>query len=247
MHDDRETALGMSRREVLALLAAAGGVMLAGRSSAQAGSAGSTDGELPLPPCIVTPEQTEGPYFVDERLNRSDIRIDPADGAVKAGTPLLLRLRISSVNNAGCTPLAGAIVDIWHCDAAGVYSDVTDPSFNTVGKMFLRGYQVTDVNGGVRFTTIYPGWYRGRTVHIHFKVRLKVDSGQTYEFTSQLYFDDSITDRVHAHEPYASKGQRTVKNDGDGIFRDGGSQLMLSPVEQGQGYAATFDVGLQVT
>lgn len=211
--------------------------MLAGRSSAQARSAGPTEGELP--PCIVTPEQTEGPYFVDERLNRSDIRIDPADGAVKAGMPLILRLRVSSVNNAGCTPLGGAIVDIWHCDAAGVYSDVTDPSFNTVGKMFLRGYQVTDVNGGVRFTTIYPGWYPGRTVHIHFKVRLRVDSGQTYEFTSQLYFDDAITDRVHAHKPYASKGH--------GIFRDGGSQLMLSPVEQGQGYAATFDVGLQVT
>lgn len=66
-------------------------------------------------------------------------------------------------------------------------------------------------------------------------------------FTSQLYFDDAITDRVHAHQPYASKGQRSVKNDGDGIFRDGGSQLMLSLVEQGQGYAATFDVGLQVT
>lgn len=241
MHDDRETALGMSRREVLALLAAAGGVLLAGRSSAQAGSA-SSGGELP--PCIVTPEQTEGPYFVDERLNRSDIRIDPADGAVKAGMPLILRLRISSINNAGCTPLVGAIVDIWHCDAAGVYSDVTDPSFNTVGKTFLRGYQVTDVNGGVRFTTIYPGWYRGRTVHIHFKVRVKVDS---YELTSQLYFDDAITDRVHAHKPYASKGQRTVKNDRDGIFRDGGSQLTLSPVEHGQGYAATFDVGLQVT
>lgn len=245
MHDDRETALSMRRREVLALLAAAGGVMFAGRPSARAGFASSTDGELPL--CIVTPEQTEGPYFVDERLNRSDIRIDPADGSVKAGMPLLLRFRISSINNAGCTPLGGAIVDIWHCDAVGVYSDVTDPSFNTVGKRFLRGYQVADVNGGVRFTTIYPGWYGGRTVHIHFKVRLKVDSGQTYEFTSQLYFDDAITDRVHAHKPYASKGQRTVKNDGDGIFRDRGSQLMLSPVEQDQGYAATFDVGLQVT
>ncbi len=86
----------------------------------------------------------------------------------------------------------GAIVDIWHCDAAGVYSDATDPGFNTVGKKFLRGYQVTDANGGVQFTTIYPGWYRGRTVHIHFKVRAKAKSGQSYEFTSQLYFDDAI-------------------------------------------------------
>jgi protocatechuate 3,4-dioxygenase beta subunit len=245
MHDDRETALGMRRREVLALLAAAGGVMLARRSSAQAGSASSTDGELPR--CIVTPEQTEGPYFVDERLNRSDIRIDPTDGAVKAGMPLLLRLRISSINNAGCTPLVGAIVDIWHCDAAGVYSDVTDPSFNTVGKMFLRGYQVTDVNGGVRFTTIYPGWYRAERSTSSLRCASSSTPDRRMSLRLSFYFDDSITDRVHAHEPYASKGQRTVKNDGDGIFRDEGSQLMLSPVEQRQGYAATFDVGLQVT
>jgi protocatechuate 3,4-dioxygenase beta subunit len=82
-------------------------------------------------------------------------------------------------------------------------------------------------------------------VHIHFKVRAKAKSGRSYDFTSQLYFDDSITDRVHAHKPYASKGQRTLKNDGDGIFRNGGRQLMLSLLD-GQGYAATFDLGLQI-
>lgn len=240
--NDRKPDFDVKRREVLVLLA--GAAMLAGRSDAQADSAKATDGKLPA--CVVTPEQTEGPYFVDERLNRSDIRVDPSDGSVRAGVPLTLGLHISSVGSAGCTPVVGAIVDVWHCDAAGVYSDATDPSFRTVGKKFLRGYQVTDANGSVQFTTIYPGWYRGRTVHIHFKVRADAKSGQGYEFTSQLYFDDSITDRVHAHEPYASKGQRTLKNDGDGIFRRGGRQLMLSPVEGAQGYAAMFDVGLQM-
>ena len=127
-----------------------------------------------------------------------------------------------------------------------MYSDATDPSFNTLGKKFLRGYQVTNAHGDVQFTTIYPGWYPGRTVHIHFKVRAKSGAGRHYAFTSQLYFDDLITDRVHAHQPYASRGKRTLRNDGDDIFHDGGRQLMLSLVESGQGYAALFDVGLRM-
>jgi protocatechuate 3,4-dioxygenase beta subunit len=244
MNDDGQAGSAISRREVLVLLGAAGAAMLAGYSSARSGFVRSTGGKLPA--CIATPTQTEGPYFVDEHLNRSDIRVDPYDGSVKAGVPLTLGLRISSISNADCTPLMGAIVDIWHCDAAGVYSDATDPNFNTTGKKFLRGYQVTDENGGVQFTTIYPGWYRGRTVHIHFKVRAKTKAGRSYEFTSQLYFNDSITDRVHTHQPYASRGERTLKNDEDSIFRDGGRLLMLSLVESGQGYAAIFDVGLQM-
>ena len=141
---------------------------------------------------------------------------------------------------------ADAIVDIWHCDALGVYSDVTDPGFSTVGKKFLRGYQVTDANGTVQFTTNYPGWYQGRTVHIHFKVRTDAASAQSYEFTSQLYFDDSITDRVHTQTPYVSKGQRKLKNAGDGIFQDGGKQMLLKLTKTNLGYAATFDIGLQM-
>lgn len=240
--NDRKPDFDVKRREVLVLLA--GAAMLAGRSDAQADSAKATDGKLPA--CVVTPEQTEGPYFVDERLNRSDIRVDPSDGSVRAGVPLTLGLHISSVGSAGCTPVVGAIVDVWHCDAAGVYSDATDPSFRTVGKKFLRGYQVTDANGSVQFTTIYPGWYPGRTVHIHFKVRANDKSGRGQELTSQLYFDDALTDRIHAQSPYAGKGPRTVKNHRDGLFRSGGGQLMLSPVQSGQGYAATFDIGLQI-
>jgi protocatechuate 3,4-dioxygenase beta subunit len=201
----------------------------------------------PTPACVVRPEQTEGPYFVDEMLNRSDIRSDSSDGSVKEGVPLRLVFNVSQIDGSSCTPLAGAFVDVWQCDALGVYSDVQDPGFDTTGEKFLRGYQVTDVNGAAEFMTIYPGWYQGRTVHIHFKVRADPASQQGYEFTSQLYFDDSITDQVHAREPYAAKGQRTLKNDGDGIFQNGGSQLMPQLAEEGEGYVATFNIGLQVS
>ncbi|WP_263971011.1 intradiol ring-cleavage dioxygenase [Leptolyngbya sp. NIES-2104] len=190
--------------------------------------------------CVVRPEQTEGPYFVDEKLNRSDIRSDSKSGAIKAGVPLQLKLRVTQVSDRSCTPIQGAIVDIWHCDATGAYSDVSDRRSDTTGQNFLRGYQTTDSNGTVEFLTIYPGWYQGRTVHIHFKVR-----NANQEFTSQLYFDDVLTDQVQAQSPYTSKEQRTVRNDRDGIFQDGGSQLLLSPTKTNQGYVATFEIGLQ--
>jgi protocatechuate 3,4-dioxygenase beta subunit len=237
----------LSRREALALFRAAGtAIFVVGCIPRKSSVAGTASSASSTPACVVSPQQTEGPYFVDEKLNRSDIRSDPADGSVKEGVPLQLTLHVSQVGSTGCTPLVGAIVDIWHCDALGVYSDVTDRSFNTVGKKFLRGYQVTDAKGNVQFTTIYSGWYPGRTVHIHFKVRTSGTSGQGYEFTSQLYFDDAISDRVYSQAPYTSKGQRTQKNADDGIFQGGGEQMLLKLTKTGQGYAATFDVGLEM-
>ena len=200
-----------------------------------------------LPACIVTPRQTEGPFFIDERLNRSDIRVDAADGSVTPGVPLTLSLRVSSVGRAGCAPMAGAIVDLWHCDAAGVYSAVTERAAPSAGKKFLRGYQVTDKDGGALFTTIYPGWYPGRAVHIHFKVRSAAGSARSREFTSQLYFDDALTDRVHARQPYAARGQRALRNRQDGLFRNGGELLTLNAGESGKGYAASYEIGLQTS
>lgn len=200
-----------------------------------------------LPSCIVRPAQTEGPYFVDEKLNRTDIRSDPSDGSVKPGTPLRLVFRVSRVSNNACAPLAGVVVDVWHCDAAGIYSDVRDPGFNTAGKKFLRGYQQTDASGAAQFTTIFPGWYQGRTVHIHFKIRNNpATPGAGFDFTSQLYFDDALVDQVLAQPPYSGKGPRTMKNSGDSIFRSGGAQLIPAVVKEGPGYAATFDIGLQM-
>jgi protocatechuate 3,4-dioxygenase beta subunit len=195
---------------------------------------------------VVRPEQTEGPYFVDERLNRSDIRSDPSDGRVRPGTPLALTLAISRLSAGDCQPLPGAQVDIWHCDALGVYSDVKDPAFNTIGQKFLRGYQITDARGEVKFLTIYPGWYEGRTVHIHVKVRTAAQAGRSFEFTSQMYFDDELSNRVYSDAPYATKGKRSARNQDDRIFRRGGDQLMLAPTPVTDGYAATFAIGLQV-
>ncbi|RJG07950.1 twin-arginine translocation pathway signal protein [Noviherbaspirillum cavernae] len=229
------------RRKLLAIMGATGTSLLTGFPLRNALAANAVE-----PTCVATPEQTEGPYFVDERLQRSDIRRDPSDGSIKEGVPLTLQLVVSTVGANGCKPLAGAIVDVWHCDAKGVYSDVSDPGFTTGGKKFLRGYQITDAEGRVRFTTIYPGWYEGRTVHIHFKIRTDAASARAHEFTSQLYFDDALNDKVLSRPPYAARGLRRVRNERDGIFRRGGRQLMLAVAESGQGYSGAFHVGLKL-
>jgi protocatechuate 3,4-dioxygenase beta subunit len=194
--------------------------------------------------CVVRPEMTEGPYFVDERLQRSDIRGDPADGSVRDGALLALTFNVARAG-ARCTPLAGAVLDLWHCDALGVYSDVQDPGFDTTGQQFLRGYQVTDADGVARFTTIFPGWYQGRTVHLHFKLRSPASAPRSWAFTSQLFFTDTLTDTVHAQQPYAAKGQRSLRNSGDGIYRAGGAQLVLDVHPTPAGFGASFDIALE--
>jgi protocatechuate 3,4-dioxygenase beta subunit len=239
--DDIPIGRMLSRREALAFLGATGALLFLGCSDSSATSSNTGDTSSS---CVVRPELTEGPYYVDEELLRSDIRSDPSDGTIRPGALLALTFNVSRAASNACSPLAGAIVDLWHCDALGVYSDVSDPSFNTSGKKFLRGYQVTGSDGVARFTTIYPGWYQGRAVHIHFKIRSAASAASAYEFTSQLFFDDSLTDQVHATEPYASKGQRTLRNSGDGIYNGGGSQLILDVTGTADGYAATFNIAL---
>lgn len=239
MKDDRSRGFSTRRRRSLMAIGGAGTLLLGGRSMAQ--SAGSPAARTPA--CVLTPAQTEGPYFVDERLNRADVRGDPASGSARPGALLTLTLAVSSIDGGRCIPVSGAIVDIWHCDAAGVYSDASDMSFNTKGSKFLRGYQTSDANGRVRFTTIYPGAYPGRAVHIHFKVRTRRPGGDA-EFTSQLYFDDALTDRVHAQKPYVGTSERT-RNARDGLYRRGGRELQLDVVGTDGGYAATYDVGLK--
>ena len=196
--------------------------------------------------CVVTPEQTEGPYFVDEKLNRSDIRFDPTDGSIQAGMPLTLVVNVFAVGSHACQPIKEAIVDIWHCNAKGAYSDVKDRSFDTRGTKFLRGYQLTDEQGAAKFFTIHPGWYDGRAVHIHFKIRATDANGKRHEFTSQLYFDDKFNDEVFALAPYAGRGERKTKNSNDRIYEDGGRQLTLKLSKTAEGYIANFDVGLNL-
>jgi protocatechuate 3,4-dioxygenase beta subunit len=241
-----------SRRKILRALSIAPLAMLFGCGRNRLSPSSSRDIEsaalaATIPECMVRPEQTEGPYFVDEKLNRYDIRTDPSDGTVKSGVPLRLTFHVSRIAGSSCNLLSAAVVDIWHCDALGVYSDVRDADFDTRGKKFLRGYQATNANGIAEFLTIYPGWYAGRAVHIHFKIRTDAASSRAREFTSQLYFDEAITEQVHNQAPYNSKGRRTTTNDADSIFRRGGKQLMPALTKESQGYAAKFDIGLQIS
>ena len=235
----------LSRRKMLGLVGSAGLAALFGPEAlgfSRVRQAASLS-------CVVRPEQTEGPYFVDEMLDRADIRRDPTDGAVAEGLPLRLKLTVHRVDGDSCTRVPGAKVDLWQCDALGVYSDVRDINglFDTRGKKFLRGYQMTHENGGVEFLTVYPGWYAGRTPHIHFKIRVPAESARAYEFISQLYFDDSVSDLVYALPPYNAKGAGRTRNEGDGIFRRGGNQLMLNVAKDGAGYIGTFDIGLRMS
>jgi protocatechuate 3,4-dioxygenase beta subunit len=251
---DEQVGRILTRREAVAILGAAGASLITGCSpgkteaaNTSADAAPSTASNPSIPGCVVRPEQTEGPYFVDEKLNRSDIRSDPSDGTVKEGIPLELTFAVSQLGTGSCTPIPGAVVDVWHCDADGVYSDVQDPGFNTRGKKYLRGYQVTDASGRAKFTTIYPGWYRGRAVHIHFTVRTNAAGSSGQQFTSQIYFDDAQNDEVFSKPPYSAKGKGQIRNAQDGIFRDGGSQLVLAVEPKGSGYAGTFDIAMQKT
>jgi protocatechuate 3,4-dioxygenase beta subunit len=195
--------------------------------------------------CVLTAALTEGPYFVDEMLNRSDIRTDPVTGAVSSGIPLTLAFNVSRVAGGACTPLTGAYLDVWHCDSGGVYSDVSGSS-----RKFLRGYQITDANGVAAFTTVYPGWYSGRAVHIHFKLRLFAGSTRTYEFTSQFFMDDSLSDSVYTLSPYSSRGTRTTRNANDGIYNSLSSTdktaLTLQTSKTADGYAGVINLGVAV-
>ena len=185
--------------------------------------------------------------------NRSDIRSDPSDGSVQQGIPLHLIIHVYGLNeNGSCSPLKGVKVDIWHANSQGVYSDIADQG--TTGKKFLRGYQLTDNNGTARFTTIYPGWYQGRAIHIHDKVSTFNGSEKTLEWTSQLYFDNSVNEQVHKQQPYSKHGPPDMTNEQDGIYAgpstDGlvqsntGKHLMVNLTKEGQSYVGTFNIVL---
>jgi protocatechuate 3,4-dioxygenase beta subunit len=217
--------------------------------------AASASGSCALTPSIKlngTPQQTEGPYFVDKMPNRSDIRSDSSDGSVKEGIPLRLITHVYDVHNGRCVPLSGAKVDIWHTDSQGVYSAVKD--MGTSGRNFLRGYQVTNSNGTAEFTTIYPGWYEGRTIHIHDKVRVFNGSDTILEWTSQLYFNNSMNQQVHKQAPYSTHGPPQITNEDDIVYsqgsvdglvdRNSGERLIVNLTKDSVGYVGEFNIVL---
>ena len=197
-------------------------------------------GRLLAQSCAVTPPETIGPYWVDEMLERADVRVDPSDGSVRPGVPLRLVINVLRADD-NCAPASGVQVDIWHCDAGGLYSD--EAANGTVGRKFLRGYQVTDANGSVTFLTIYPGWYSGRTIHVHFRIRTLDGATTPYDFASQLYFDDAISDAVLGEAPYDARGTRNTTNADDTIFTP--ATLMAVVSDGSGGYQGSFDVALK--
>lgn len=253
-NDDAMVGRIVSRREVLGLAARTGvGLMLGGAliRSSDAAMQEKARREVKL---VASPALTEGPFFVDEKLNRSNLLGDTKRASVIEGIPLALAITIYKLNDGKYAPLPNAVVDLWQADAAGVYSDENHPMNheNTAGQNWLRGHQVSDKDGIVRFQTIFPGWYPGRTTHIHFKVRQTV-SGATKEFTSQLFFDDVMADKVFAKAPYKVRDARQSRNANDMIFRErqvdgtvAGDHLTLdlTPALAGKGYVGKFAVAL---
>jgi protocatechuate 3,4-dioxygenase beta subunit len=213
---------------------AAGGVKVASSEgaaetgAAAVGPAGVASGAVS---CVLAPEQTEGPYY----LEGDRVRRNVTEG--KPGVSLLLRLTVVDVST--CKPIRGAAVDIWHCDAAGVYSGTSVQ--DTEDLTFLRGIQKTDAKGVAIFRTIYPGWYPGRTVHIHVRVSL----GGNIVHTGQLYFPDTLTDRVYKRSPYNGRPGRNTRNAADSIFRNGGSRSILRLTNAGAGYTGAITMGVQ--
>lgn len=227
----------MSRRR---LLAWAGGLAVTalvpgcGRDGAGSDAAPtSTEASPPTgtspvnPDCVLAPELTEGPYYLDLDKVRRDIT---------EGRPgIKLDLAVNVVEAGACEPIKDAAVDVWHCDAGGEYSGVEGDAGT-----FLRGIQMTDANGRAEFRTIYPGWYPGRAVHIHVKVHL----GASETYTGQLFFDDAVTQAVYEASPYNARPGPDVANEADGIFGGSGGVTILA-VRPGDPYRGEVTLGVR--
>lgn len=187
--------------------------------------------------CTLTPSGTEGPFYIDVDQLRGDIRED------REGTRLRLAARV--LDSDECTPVKDAVFDVWHCDAGGLYSGFEAASRGRGGgrsspdtTRYLRGAQITNADGIAELTTIYPGWYGGRTVHIHAKVLIS----NRDVLTTQLYFDDELTDTVYAAPPYNRRPNRDSRNDSDGIFDD---RTILTVSKDGDGYLGLITIGVR--
>lgn len=207
------------------LVTAAGGGVLLGETSPSGNAAIETGAAQ----CVLTPELTEGPYYLAGEKVRRDIR----EG--HPGTKLALRLRV--VDASTCKPIKNAAVDIWHADAAGNYSGFGS---DTSSRTFMRGIQLTDANGYAEFVTVYPGWYQGRAVHIHVKVHV----GGSVVHTGQLFFPDATTAQAYKVAPYSSRPGPDMLNGQDSIYVNGGKYGMLKVTKTGATYAASIAMGV---
>ncbi|HEY1547829.1 MAG TPA: hypothetical protein VGG28_08415 [Kofleriaceae bacterium] len=217
-------------------------------STADAATSGSSDGGA----CASTLEGEVGPYFADDSADgfaRSDITANLDGTSVQTGIPLALTFYIYDAQNS-CTPYVGAQVDIWHCNATGVYSDISSESTST--EQWLRGYQISDSTGKVTFTTIVPGWYQGRTTHIHLRIRSSYDEAAGLSDgtnTTQVFFAQTLIDTIATTiTPYNSEGTNSTTNASDRVYSqqtDGKNEMSLTG-DTTAGYAATFSIYLPI-
>jgi len=223
-----------TRRQALTTLAVtASGVLLPRAVFAQ-----DADASVLLPVsdvCTLTPEVTEGPYYLDADLIRRDIRED------REGVPVVLRMQVV---DAACQPVGGARVDLWHCDAQGVYSSYGGGEAGQTsekGETFLRGTQIADGRGIVEFSTIYPGWYRGRTTHMHYKVFLD----ERTVLTGQIFFPDALSEYLYENaQAYLRDGERDTVNADDNIAAQATHASYASVKEETDGYLVQLIVGV---
>jgi protocatechuate 3,4-dioxygenase beta subunit len=221
----------LDRRSVLAL--GAGGAASLGLTACARAQ------ETPAPSAqrlVLTAQATEGPFYFDPRLERADI----TEGL--AGVPLDVRFAV--VDETGA-PLQNARVDIWHCNAAGIYSGYAgqgdDRQTSALGKTFLRGHHPTDAQGLVTFRTVYPGWYRGRTTHIHFKVR----NGETSVLTSQFFLPDALSEFLYENlADYKRSAVRDTLNSTDGIALQAGATVIGHVREEKDRYVAFLNIAV---
>jgi protocatechuate 3,4-dioxygenase beta subunit len=222
----------VSRREALGFLgtAAAAAAAAAAFGATPARAATRTAPSASQASCVLLPEMTEGPYYIDDAAVRRDI----TEG--KPGVPL--RLRLTVVDADTCRPIPRASVEVWHADALGNYSGFGSSSADS---MFLRGVQRADGKGVVTFRTIYPGWYPGRAVHIH----LKAHKGGNTVHTTQLFFDEDVSDAVYRASPYRNRSGNYTSNSDDSIYADGGADSTLRLRQDGAGYLGTLTMGIR--
>ena len=255
----KEQTQSLTRRDALAALVGAGSALAFGCSNSMGASAGLPDAgpdgaSTPeTGACTVTPEGEIGPYFADDSatgFNRSNIRSNLDGTSTQTGVPLTLNVTVVDAQK-NCAPYAGAQIDIWHCNASGVYSDVS--SENTSSEQWLRGYQLTDASGQVTFTTIIPGWYSGRTTHIHLRVRSSYsEASSTSEGTNttQCFFDQTFVDTLSTSvTPYSAEGKNPTTNASDRVYsqeEDGANSLVLAG-DDTNGYTASVTIFLPIT
>jgi len=233
------------RRQALMTLGALGLLGCGAGDPDSSSSSGGSSGTGTSGSCALIPQETQGPYPLLTILSNSTmLRQDITEG--KTGVALKLVLKLVNVN-ASCAAIANTAVYIWHCDKDGIYSGYSQPAANTVGATFCRGIQLTDSNGEVSFTTIYPGWYAGRITHIHFQAYLADNLTVAATATSQIAFPQDITTAVYNSTLYAARGQNTsvASFSADNVFSDGTTYQMATIAgDLTSGYTATLTVGI---